>query len=271
VANRKAEAEPAGPPVLPPPFRHLYLEKRRGQVGTPHLFVKYAVRYKGVEESIGTRGWPLGGATAADTLEAEPVEVDEAALASEAPPGLRYLELPAWLAESGEKGVERALRARLDDQLTVTVLRDPATGAVSLPGESAHAFAGRVAEAGGGTAAEKLRQRVEKKRNDLAVRERELAGRKQEKWLAVGSALLRNIGLLTGRKRSVSGVESVLSKNRMEGTAEARLEALRAETAELERQLAEAVDVDPARLVEESLAPVRGGVELIRYEIVWVY
>jgi hypothetical protein len=66
-------------------------------------------------------------------------------------------------------------------------------------------------------------------------------------------------------------VGSVLSKNRMEGTAEARLEALREETAELERQLAEATEVPPARLVEESLAPVRGGVELIRYEILWVY
>ena len=51
----------------------------------------------------------------------------------------------------------------------------------------------------------------------------------------------------------------------------ADIEALRAETAELERQLAEATEVDTARLAEESLVPVRGGVELIRYEIVWVY
>ena len=64
---------------------------------------------------------------------------------------------------------------------------------------------------------------------------------------------------------------SVLSKNRMEGTAEARLEALRAEAAELERQLAEATVVDPARFVAEALAPVRGGVGLLRYDLVWVY
>ena len=100
-----------------------------------------------------------------------------------------------------------------------------------------------------------------------------MAGRKQEKWLALGTAVLKNIGLFTGRKRSVSvsGVGSVLTKNRMEGTAEARLEALRAEVADLERQLAEHSELDPARLVEESLAPVRGGVEPLRYEIVWVY
>ena len=151
----------------------------------------------------------------------------------------------------------------------MTVFRDPVTKAVSAPGETRGAFAARVA--GGGDAAEKARQRLEKKQADLAVREQEVAGRKQEKWLAIGSAVLSNIGLLTGRKRSVSGVGSVLSKNRMEGTAEARLEALRADVAELERRLAETIAVDPARLVEESLAPVRGGVELIRYEIVWVY
>jgi len=267
----KAEADSGGPPVLPSPFRHLYLRRRGGQVATPHLLVKYAVRYKGVDETIGVRAWPLGGATPADMLEAEPVEVDEASVVADAPPGLRHLDPPSWLASAGGKGVEKALRDRLDDKLSVTVLRDPVTKAVSLPGEGAEAFAERIAAGGVGDAADKLRQKLDKKRADLAVREQEVAGRKQEKWLAVGSAVLRNIGLLTGRKRTVSGVGSVLSKNRMEGTAEARLEALREETAELERQLAEATEVPPARLVEESLAPVRGGVELIRYEILWVY
>jgi DNA helicase HerA-like ATPase len=270
-APPKPTAEAGGPPVLPAPFRHLYLKKRGGQVATPHLLVKYAARYRGMDERVGVRAWPLGGATPADTLEAEPVEVDEASVVADGPPGLRYLDLPAWLASAGAKGVEKALRDRLDDKLTVTVLRDPVTNAVSLRGETADAFAARITAGGGGDAAAKLRQKLEKKRADLAVREQEVAGRKQEKWLAIGSAVLSNIGLLTGRKRTVSGVGSVLSKNRMEGTAEARLETLRAETAELERQLAETTVVDSARLVEESLAPVRGGVELIRYEITWVY
>jgi DNA helicase HerA-like ATPase len=265
----KAEAAPAGPPVLPPPFRHLYLARRSGQVAAPHLLVKYAVRYKDLDEVVGVRAWPLGGATPADTLEAEPIEVDEASVVADAPAGLRYLDLPGWLAASGAKGVERALRDRLDDQLGVTVFRDPLTKAASKPGETREAFAARIGA--GGDAADKLRQRLDKKRAELAVREQEVAGRKQEKWLAIGSAVLNNIGLLTGRKRSVSGVGSVLTKNRMEGTAEARLEALRAEAAELERQLAEATVVDPARFVEESLAPVRGGVGLLRYDLIWVY
>jgi hypothetical protein len=267
----RPDVEAGAPPVLPAPFRHLYLKKQGGQVATPHLLVKYAARYKGLDETVGVRAWPLGGATPADALEAEPIEVEEPSVGAEGPPGLRYLDLPAWLALAGAKGVERALRDRLDDKLTVTILRDPVTKAASLPGETAASFAARIAAEGGGDAAAKLRQRLEKKRAELAVREQELAGRKQEKWLAVGSAVLRNIGLLTGRKRTVSGVGSVLTKNRMEGTAEARLEALRAETAELDRQLAEAAHIPLARLAPESLAPVRGGVEIIRYEITWVY
>jgi hypothetical protein len=268
-AATKAEAGPGGPPVLPPPFRHLYLALRSGEVAAAHLLVKYAVRYKGQDEVVGVKAWPLGGATAADTLEAAPIELAEASVTADAPKGLRYLDLPEWLAPAGAKGIERALKERLDDQLGVKVLRDPVTKAVSLPGETREAFAARVG--GGGDAAEKARQKLEKKQSDLAVREQEVAGRKQEKWLAIGSAVLSNIGLFTGRKRSVTGVGSVLSKNRMEGTAEARLEALRAEVAELERQLAEATTVDPERFVEEALAPVRGGVGLLRYDLLWVY
>ena len=98
-----------------------------------------------------------------------------------------------------------------------------------------------------------------------------MSGRKQEKWLAVGAAVLKNIGLLTGRKRSVSGVGSVFTKNRMEDTAEARLEALRAEVADLEGKLAEASEIEPSRLQQETLLPVRGGVKLLRYDLVWVY
>jgi hypothetical protein len=267
-APKEAEV-PAGPPVLPAPFRSLYLPRRSGQVAAAHLLVKYAVRYKGTDEVVGVQAWPLGGATPADTLEAEPLEVDEAAVVPTAPSGLRYLDLPGWLAASGAKGIEKALRERLDDKLAAKVLRDPVTKAVSAPGEAREAFAARVG--GGGDAASALRQKLEKKRAELSVREQEVAGRKQEKWLAIGTAVLSNIGLLTGRKRTVTGVGSVLSKNRMEGTAEARLEALRAEVADLERQLGETTKVDPARFVEEVLAPVRGGVGLLRYDLVWVY
>ena len=266
-----ATTAPAGPPLLPPPFRQLYLQRRGGELASLHLLVKYAVRYKDAPESVGVRLWPLEGETAAEALQNAPLEADEKAVAGAAASGLRYSDPPAWLASAGAKGLERALRQRLDDQLTVTVYRDPVTKALSRPGETREEFAARVGPSAGGDATDRLKQKLEKKRADKAKVEQELAGRKQEKWIAVGSALLRNIGLFTGRKRSVSGVESVFTKNRMENTAEARLEALNAEIAEIERQLAEHSEIDPSRLIEETIAPVRGGVELLRYDVVWVF
>ena len=61
-----------------------------------------------------------------------------------------------------------------------------------------------------------------------------MAGRKTEKWAAVGSAVLSNV---FGRSRSLSGASTVLSKNRMENAAEARVAGLKSEIAALEKDL----------------------------------
>jgi hypothetical protein len=272
AAPRPPSAAGAGErPILPPPFEHLYVALYGGEIAEAHVLAKYAVRFKDAGESVGIRLYPLAGASAADALEAEPLAVEEKAISTEAPTRLRYGSLPEWLAEGGARAVEKALRERLPDKLAITVLRDPVTGLVSNPGEAREAFVTRLQALGGGDAGEKLHQRLEKRRAELAVREEELQGRKQEKWLALGSAVLRNIGLFTGRKRTISGAGAVLSKNRLENTAEARAEALRAEVAELERQVAETVSVDPARLHAQAQAPARGGVKLLRCDLVWVY
>ena len=106
-----AAAGPSGPPVLPPPFRHLYLARRSGEVATAHLLVKYAVRYKGIDEQVGVKAWPLTGTTPADTLEAEPVDVDEASVTADGPRGLRYLDLPAWPRPRAPRGSRRRSRS----------------------------------------------------------------------------------------------------------------------------------------------------------------
>ena len=48
-------------------------------------------------------------------------------------------------------------------------------------------------------------------------------------------------------------------------------EELRSEVAALEEQRRAAVEVDPERFAETQVAPVRGGVALLRQELVWVY
>jgi hypothetical protein len=63
----------------------------------------------------------------------------------------------------------------------------------------------------------------------------------------------------------------VLTKNRLENTAEARVEALKTEVADLESKLAETTAVDPARFQESEVVPTQGDVKVLRYDIVWIY
>jgi hypothetical protein len=257
--------------VLPPPLEHRYHSKYGGRIGEAHVFVKYAVRYKGAGEVVGCRAWPLAGASPADSLEAEPLELAEAGLGEEAPAGLQYGDLPEWLGRDGAKGLERAIRERLPDKLATAVHYDPVTRTSSAPGESADAFAARLSAAGGGAAADKVRERLEKKQRDLLGMRQEVSARSKEKWLAVGSAILSNIGLLTGRKRTVSGAGSVLTKNRLENSAEARVAGLQQEVADLEQQLQQMSAVDPARFEPRPLVPAKGDVKLLRFDLVWVF
>ena len=260
-----------GPPVLPSPLRHVYFKKYGGELGEAHLLVKYAVRYKGAGESVGMRAYPLAGTTPAEIFEAEPLVLDEAAVVTPAPAGLRYGDLPVFLSEAGAKGMERALKDRLPDKLEVTLYSDPVTRTASALGDTRETFAAHLQASGGGGSVQKLRDQLEKKKRDLAVKEQEVTGRKTEKWTAVGTAILSNIGLFTGRKRTISGASSVLTKNRLENTAEAKVEALKAEIADLESQVEATSSVDSARFEEKKVVPARTDVSILRYDVLWVY
>jgi Helicase HerA, central domain len=266
----RAEATPAGPPVLPPPLRHAFLARHGGDLASSYLLVKYAVRRKGAGEAVESRAWPLAGRSMAEDLEAEPIAVDEAQVSAEPPQALRYGELPSYVA-SGARGIEKALKDRLPDKLAVTLWLDPVTKAVSRPGEPREAFAARLGQESSGPQQARLREKLDKKRHDLATAEQDLAGRKREKWVAWGSAILSNIGLITGRKRTISNVPTAMGKQRMEDTAESRVEALKAEVAALESEMASLAGVDADRLQEKQVVPARGDLDLLRYDVLWVY
>jgi hypothetical protein len=57
----------------------------------------------------------------------------------------------------------------------------------------------------------------------------------------------------------------------MENTAESRVDALRAEVAELEGELGGPGGVDPGRLQPRAVVPGRSDVKVLRYDLVWVY
>jgi hypothetical protein len=266
----------AAAPLLPAPLRGLYFSRYGGEMADAHLLVKYAVRYRGADEEIGIRAYPLAAPTAAEILDQEPLDVDEAALSEEAPSKVRHAALPEYLDASAPRAIEKVLRERLPDKLATTQLYDAVTKGTSAAGETREAFASRLQAAGGGGSVEKLRDRLEKKRRELATREQDLSGRKQEKWVAIGSTALSALGgLLGGRKRGISGALSsargALSKNRMESTAETRVEGLTAEIAEIEAEITTLAEVDPARFEERPLVPSRTSVKVLRYDVVWIY
>ncbi len=263
-----------GPPVLPPPLEHHFLSRHGGQLAEPYVFVKYAARYKGAGEAVGVKAWPLAAATAADALEAEPIELTEDDLATEAPAGLRYSDLPVYATgKNGAKAIEKALKERLASKLGAMAWFDPVTQHSGLPGEDAEAFAKRLLSAGPGPQEADLREKLEKKKRDLANAERELGERKKETWLSVGGAILQNLPILFGRRRSisVSGASSVLSKNRIENEAEERVATLKAEVDALDRKVTGLMVVESSRFEQREVEPVKSDVKILRYDLLWVY
>lgn len=276
------------PPLLPDPYRSFFFARYGGSSAEAHLFIKYAVKPQGGDEIVDARLYPLVAPSASEILDGEFIDLDEAEdqLAPEAPPGLRYADLPAYVVTAGARGLERAVRERLAGEFTFTVLVDPASKARSHPDEPRDEFAARLAAraAAGSAKGGQLAQRIARKKLDLARAEQELKGREQEKKLSVlrtvvdvGGSLLggflggRRSGAVAAIRRGASAMGGVASKNRMEENAEARVTALREEIIALEDELRGLEDVDPSTFEEITVAASKAGTRLLRTEIVWVY
>ena len=280
-----ARDEVSSAPVLPPPFKHLYYSKYGAAQAEAHLLVKYAYRLKDQDEMIGARLYPINVNSPAELFDTEHIDIaDDTRISAEAPASVRYGDLPAFLASAGAKGLEKAVKDRLADDLAVKVLFDEATKTQSKPGESREDFASRLCDASGGAKTVKLKERLDKKKLDLQRAGEDLEGRSQEKKAAmfkgaleVGASMLgsffggRKANPLSAIKKGASAMGGVTSKNRMEDNAEARVQALNQEIAALEAEIAGASDIDPARFEEKTLVPAKTATKLLRYDIVWVY
>ena len=263
--RREGARPPRAPPECPPRRRPCCprrcepsTTRSTAASGRAHLLVKYAVRYKGAGETVATRAWPLAGPRPAEVLEAEAARGGRGRLAAEAPAGLRYGDLPAFLGRIGSQGGREGDQGPPGRQARgrpCSTTRPPKTS--SAPGESARGLrrpARRGRRRRGG------RQGCGPRREEAAGAGPARAGggrAQEEKWLAVGTAVLKNIGLLTGRKRTISGVETALSKNRMEDNAEARVEACRPSSRSSRPSFGALTEVDPARFEERDLVPSR--------------
>jgi hypothetical protein len=272
----KAAISASLPPPLTSPLRSRFIDLHGGNIAHPYLHVKAAVRYKvgqvSTDETQHSLAFRLDGdRSTAEALTVEPIEVDESAVSDSPPAGVSFGALPTYFTTQGVKPIEKALRDRLDDQFALDLMYDPETKMASLPGEDASAFAVRVANAP--VIANKrraLEARLQSKRATLGAKQAEVKARGMEKWASLGTSILSNISIFTGRKRSVTGLGGILSKQRMESTARSATEKLQAEIAALEQQLSDLSDVNPLRFELRHVKPARSDVAVLRYDILWV-
>ena len=270
-------APSAGAPPLPAGTKARYYNLYAGNIANPYVFAKAAVRYKagGVasDESVRVLGFAMrADGAVTELVEGTTLEVDESKLADDTPTGLSYADLPAYLTTGGMKAIERVLKDRLDDRLASQLTFDPVTKQFARPGEDASQFAARLALLPAETKKrEALQAKLDKLQADKAAKKQEISGRKMEKWASLGTSILSNIGLFTGRKRTVTGLGTVLSKNRMENTAEARVETIEMQIERVQGELRDVEAVDPSRFEERTVKPAKTDVTLIRADIVWVY
>lgn len=263
------------PPRLPPPLYARFLDLRGGNLATPHLIVKAAVRYKvgrnKTPESTHTLGFRLDTSLSpAETLSTTPLELGEENLTDAAEREISFGDLPSYL-DTDAKPLERAMRDRLDDCMTIDLLYDPQTKLVSQPNESSEAFAERIINEPKLVAKRrKLESRLASKQASLISKQSEVKSRGMEKWVSVGTSLLSNIGLFTGRKRTVTGLGGVLSKQRMETKARSNIERLKDEVERLSADILELEEVDDLRFETKTVKPYKTDVAIIRYDIVWV-
>jgi hypothetical protein len=207
-----------------------------------------------------------------ELFEAVAIEVDEGALDTAQPGDVAFGDVPADVVTRGLKCFDKVVRERLDDAVAVDVWYDPATKTWGGIDDSPEALALRIGTLPGElTKRSRLEGRLAKKRADHSLKSKEISGRRMEKWASIGTSVLSNLGLVFGRKRTVTGVGGVLSKSRMEQTARDRKSNLEREIEELEAQLSTAGEVDPARFERRTLKPARADVSELRRELVWVY
>ncbi len=264
-------ATPAGPPMLPSEWPARWLDRRGGDRAVPYLWVKAAVRYKSgkgtSDEITSTKLFPLDAATPREVVQGDILDPEGKELLDAAPRALSYGEVPSWVGAKGVKEAEKAVKERLPDLLATTLIRDPLSGLLSNPGEGEDDFAARVGEKAKPSAA--LVERIEKKRRDLAAAEQAEKARSMETMASMAGAAFDVLGGLFAKKTSfkVGKVGGVLSKRRMEGAAETKIETLKAELEELEAKIAAP---DPARFEKVEVIPTKTGVDILGIGVAWV-
>ena len=231
-----------------------------------YLVVKFAVRFQaGAEEAVHTLAFPVGdAATPEEVLESSPDRIDDMPFQATPPSGMTFAPIPSWTNTTKATKLRTATKNRLPARLEAKVLFDPASGLSSNPGETADAFRTRVlAKNENSPAMVALLRKLERAQADVAQAESEASARATQKWVQAGETVL---GLILGR-RSYSAPSRVLNAQRVQSTAEGRLEEARLRLRQLEEECQ--ARTTPTVFEERLTVPRAQDVKLLR--VSWAF
>ncbi len=237
-----------------------------------YLVVKAGVRYRvgadTTDETVQEFAYPVEGAqTPEEVLEAQPLSRSNLGLQDSPPSGMAYATVATWTTTCKAARLKAAVKDRLPAKLTVKLWTDPASKLCSTPGESLEAFTSRVATKRGGSAkATDLQRKLEATNADISRLEGDVKSRTVQKWLDVGTGLFN---LFQGRRSSITSASKALSANRMQGTAESRLEALKAKAQQLQSDLDGLTGGGAAQFEQLDASPRATDVKILR--VCWAF
>ncbi|HEX2254846.1 MAG TPA: DUF87 domain-containing protein [Thermoanaerobaculia bacterium] len=309
-ARHVAAESSAGPPVLPPDVPQAWVRPTAvggdaGGVYHPHLLafarVHFVDQRRGIDhgESVVLLA-PLAGPSDPDWHGAREVDLADADLERQPPPGVAHAPAPARAADpKSYRSWEKELADVLYRGRRLELSTSPTTGVVAAPGETERELRIRLTERlheERDRAVDTLRERYERRIATKAeqVRRAEQAVAREEdqakgqKWAALGSAATTAFGVFFGRKRlsattlrrvgtaarsfTRSGKEAA-DVERAAETLEIRRRELADLEAELEKELAELAEKyapENERLETVTVKPRRTDVEIQRLLLAWV-
>jgi hypothetical protein len=295
-------------PVLPPDVPQYFatsLGTHPGEAWRPCVYGAATVRFADRKLKIDTSRLVTrvatvdDGAVAVDWAASVPFSLSPEALDSSAPRDARFLPLPAAAAKPKAYGQwAKDLRAWIESNETVELLRSPTTGQVSQPGESERDFRGRLQQAAREVrdrSLDALRRRYAPRQAALEARLRraleahareseQAAGQKMQTVISFGATVL---GAMLGRKAASAGTVGratttmrgagrVMKESRDVERAQQSVQAIEAEQQQVEDEFLsesralESADIGTERLEPVVLRPLKTGVQVKVVALVWV-
>jgi hypothetical protein len=295
AVRASGSGQPPGLPVVPAGWEVAF---GSGQALLPHLEVEAELSYRVAPQaapfsSRAMLAWSLEGTTLEAALASKPRETGNAGRSAELPAGCSCAPLPPFFDRTDAARASKAAASSIALRQSLTLLKDPLTRLIQVPGESEQDFESRLKlqrnsalQADADKALKSLKGRLQKARDRVSTLELELqqdqadaTARTTETVVSAGLGLL---GGLFGSRRSVGGaISRTVGKTRMASRAKGEVQETQAALASARRDLEQfqrEFDSAQEELIRRfqdptretlTLMPLRSGVQILTCRLLW--